>query len=156
MEKVITIEHILPKKSSKGQSYWVLRSEGEGYFVWDKEKLTGLQIGDTIKIEYEEGRYPRVSAILPQRVLPVSPAMSKPQAVPAFPVEVKAKGQGLQGKTKDERIEVMHDENMRAVALQTAINYVCGLIAIDKLEKKADTIDTILKVAETFEKWLKR
>jgi len=101
-KKQIEIEDVLEKQNAEDKYYWVLRSKGEGYFVWDKKLLEGIEIGDKVTITYAPGKFPKVSEI------------------------VKSEGSGAQaeGPRSDEVETVSKQQSIhRSVALQCAVEF---------------------------------
>lgn len=101
-KKQIEIEEIKEKQTQEGKDYWVLRSKGEGYFVWEKKLIEGVNEGDTVTITYEPGKFPKVSEI------------------------VKSEGSGAQaeGARSDDEETVSKQQSIhRSVALQCAVEF---------------------------------
>lgn len=63
MEKTIVVESILRKETSEGKQYFVLRSDGEGYFWWKEALLDGVEEGCQVKIGFIQGKYPKIRAM---------------------------------------------------------------------------------------------
>jgi len=126
MEKLkIEIDEILAKQNAQKKNYWILRSQGEGYFVWDKKLIEGVSKGDTVTITYEPGKFPKVSEIDKGILLPVEPTnetegevetVSKQQSIHRS-VALQAAVEFL--KTDPER----HDEEVVRVA-NTFFNFL--------------------------------
>jgi len=126
MEKLkIEIEDVLTKKNAENKVYWILRSKGEGYFVWDKKLLEGIEIGDTVTIIYVPGKFPKVTEIIAE-------GGSKPQPTDETESEVET-------VSKQQSIH-------RSVALQAAVEF-------QKSDPKRDP-KTVVSTAETFYNFL--
>jgi hypothetical protein len=65
MQKTITIEKIIGKESGDGRKYFVLRSGGNGYFLWKDALPAGVAEGSTVAIDHTDGKYPKITGIGP-------------------------------------------------------------------------------------------
>ena len=137
--KRITVEEYISRTTDKGRSYVILRSEGEGYFVWDASLLVGVKEGSDITITYEPGKYPKVTDV--QLASGPAPA-GRQSSVQSFPAEIETV----------ERQRGIH----RSVALQEANKLVQANFGIDKPVTIADLSAEIIKVASQFENFLSR
>ena len=57
------IEQILDKATNTGKSFTVIRNNGDGYFVWDRKLMAGINVGDKVRIEYSGDKFPKVLAL---------------------------------------------------------------------------------------------
>ena len=59
----IRVEHILEKATKTGKPFWILRNNGDGYFVWDSKLMKDIVEGVMATITHDGGEFPKVSEI---------------------------------------------------------------------------------------------
>jgi len=81
----ITIEKILDKQTSTGKAYKVLRTNGDGYFLWNTKWLAEKQIkeGDSVELTHSGGDFPKIIA-MEKRAEAAIPAAKESNGVQVF------------------------------------------------------------------------
>lgn len=80
------IRTIEPKRTKQGQTYWLVRLEGNGHpgtvYLWDRKLARELRPGLRIEAEIEDGKFPRLTKATPlEEAGPEAPALDRDRRI---------------------------------------------------------------------------
>lgn len=145
VEKVLVIDSLTLKQTDKG-SYWLLRSRGEGYFIWEpelKQKCASGQFkaGQEARIRHTVEKFPKVLELVHHGDPSVQTNLGNSTAPASNNSENSATF--MQGASKSS------DAMFRCNALNNAVAALS--------QDKADVpVEKILAFADAFLLWLKK
>jgi spore germination cell wall hydrolase CwlJ-like protein len=136
------VEKILEKETSDKKKFWVLRNNREGYFVWEKGLLTGVDIGSLIEIivTKTDTKFPKVMKL---RVLDDKTELTEEDFEEPIKKEPKEDKKEVHF-THTHRPDFPEDSSfLYAIALENAVNSVGKMEKDDTLKTYVDLVTSL-------------